>query len=279
MSLFEAIVLGLVQGITEFLPISSTAHLRIIPALLKLIDPNHSWDDPGAAASAVIQLGTLAAVLVYFRHDIWVITSAFIRSLARRAPLATHESRLAWYIGAGTIPIVVGGLVFKEFITTQARSLWIMSASLIGLAILLWIAERVSSRHRQLTQVGLTDSLVVGAAQAVALIPGSSRSGTTITAGLFLGLTREAAARFSFLLSIPAVALSGLYELYEIRQELTAAASASLIVAAAIAAVSGFLAIEFLLRYLRTHTTYLFIWYRVLLGVLLLVLLQQGLVH
>jgi undecaprenyl-diphosphatase len=274
-SLLEAIVLGIVQGLTEFLPISSTAHLRIIPALAKLIDSNHHWNDPGAAASAIIQLGTLLAVLVYFRKDIGTLTVAVVRGVIRGKPMETHDARLAWYIALGTIPIVACGLLFEDLIEHQARSLWTMVSSLIGLAILLYIAEKVSSRQRDTQQVNLLDSLTVGLAQAVALIPGSSRSGTTITAGLFLGLTREAAARFSFLLSIPAVAGSGFYELYKIRHELDTVGF-NLLVATVVATVSGYLAIEFLLRYLRTHTTYVFIWYRIGLGVLLIVMLLGG---
>lgn len=275
MSLLEAIVLGIVQGLTEFLPISSTAHLRIVPALAKLVDANHHWDDPGAAASAIIQLGTLVAVLVYFRQDIGALTAAVVRGLLRGKPLETREARLAWYIALGTVPIVACGLLFEDFIEHQARSLWIMVSSLIGLAVLLFIAEKVSSRRRDIQQVNLVDSLSVGLAQAVALVPGSSRSGTTITAGLFLGLTREAAARFSFLLSIPAVAGSGLYELYKIRHDLDAV-GLNLLVATVVATVSGYGAIEFLLRYLRTHTTYVFIWYRIGLGGVLIVMLLGG---
>lgn len=276
MSFVEAIVLGLIQGLTEFLPISSTAHLRIIPALLKAADPRHCWNDPGAAASAIIQLGTLAAVLLYFWRDVIQLTRAFVRSLVVRQPLETAESRLAWYIGGATIPIVVAGWLFEDFIKTQARSLWIIAGSLIGLALLLWWGERASTHTRQLAEIRFVDAQVIGVAQALALIPGSSRSGTTITAGLFLGLGREAAARFSFLLSIPAVALSGLYELYDIRHELTAATSAPLLVATGVAALSGYAAIAFLLRYLRTHSTYLFIGYRIGLGIVVIILLVLG---
>jgi undecaprenyl-diphosphatase len=276
MSLLEAIILGIVQGLTEFLPISSTAHLRIAPALMKMADSAHQWNDPGVAASAIIQLGTLVAVLVYFRKEICVLTTAVFRDLVQGVPLETPEARLAWSIALGTVPIVVCGLLFKNFIVHQARSLWVIVSSLIGLAILLYIAEKVSSRRRGIEQVNMVDALGVGLAQAIALIPGSSRSGTTITAGLFLGLTREAAARFSFLLSIPAVTLSGLYELYEILPQLNAALGLNLLVATVMAAASGYLAIEFLLRYLRTHTTYVFIWYRIGLGLVLMVMLLKG---
>ncbi len=279
MTLVEAIVLGLVQGLTEFLPISSTAHLRIVPAVLQWLDPARPWNDPGAPASAVIQLGTLAAVLSYFWREVIELTGAFVRALARGRPCETFPARLAGMLGLGTIPIVIGGLAFEPFILTHARSLRVIIGALIGLALLLLLAERVSRRDRELRDVTARDAVLIGLAQALALIPGSSRSGTTITAGLFLGFTREAAARFSFLLSVPSVALSGLYELYAIRHQLAGAYSVSLLVATVVAGVSGYLAIEFLLRYLRTHTTYLFVVYRLALGLVLLVLLKFGLIQ
>ncbi len=278
MSLLEAIVLGLVQGLTEFLPISSTAHLRIVPAVIKLIDSGHSWNDPGAAASAIIQLGTMAAILVYFRHDILRLTVAFVTALRQRRPFDSVDARLAWYVIVGTVPIVVFGVALEEFIESEARSLWIIAGALIILALLLALAERLSSRRRALPHLTWMDAVIIGLAQAAALIPGSSRSGTTITAGLFLGLTRETAARFSFLLSIPAVAGSGLYELYRIRPALGPHLGVPLLVATGVALVSGYLAIAFLLRYLRTHTVYVFVWYRVGLGLLLLALLVEGLI-
>ncbi len=279
MTLLEAIVLGLVQGLTEFLPISSTAHLRIVPALLKWFDPTRPWNDPGAAASAVIQLGTLAAVLGYFRREVSELTRALLRALLRGRPTETFSARLAWMIGVGTIPILIGGVACEPFILTHARSLWVIAGALIGLALLLLWAERVSPRRRELEEVTVRDAVLIGIAQALALIPGSSRSGTTITAGLFLGFTREAAARFSFLLSIPSVAASGLYELYAIRHQLLGTFRLSLLVATLVAGVSGYLAIGFLLRYLRTHSTSLFIVYRLVLGVLLLVLVKLGLIR
>jgi undecaprenyl-diphosphatase len=279
MTLVEAIVLGLVQGLTEFLPISSTAHLRIVPAVLHRLDPARPWNDPGAPASAVIQLGTLAAVLGYFWREVIELTGAFVRALARGRPCETFPARLAWMLGLGTIPIVIGGLACEPLILTHARSLRVIIGALIGLALLLLLAERVSRRDRELRDVTARDAVLIGLAQALALIPGASRSGTTITAGLFLGFTREAAARFSFLLSIPSVALSGLYELYAIRHQLAGAYSVSLLVATVVAGVSGYLAIEFLLRYLRTHTTYLFVVYRLTLGLVLLVLLKFGLIQ
>jgi undecaprenyl-diphosphatase len=264
-TLIEAIILGIVQGLTEFLPISSTAHLRIVPALL-------GWADPGAATSAIIQLGTMLAIVAFFRRDILRLFQAFVRGLVRRQPFEEFESRLAWYIAVGTIPVGILGLLFKNFIETSARSLYLIAASLIILALILALAERISARRRDTSTITFGDSIIVGFAQALALIPGSSRSGTTITAALFLGFTREAAARFSFLLSIPAVVASGLFELFEVRHSLTGLGALDLSVATLVSAVTGYAAIAFLLRYLRTHTTYVFIWYRIFIGVVVFLL-------
>ncbi|MBL9039082.1 MAG: undecaprenyl-diphosphatase UppP [Archangium sp.] len=270
MTALEAVVLGLVQGLTEFLPISSTAHLRIIPALL-------GWDDPGAAYSAVIQLGTTAAVLVYFAGDLRRLTVAFVKGLMARAPLATPDSRLAWCVGVGTLPIGVLGLLFKRTIETSARSLYVIAASLIVLAIVLFIVERRAKFTRPLSEVTLRDGVIIGLWQALALIPGSSRSGTTLTGGLSLGFTREAAARCSFLLSIPATTLAGLLKLKDVIREPDAASSAGLLaLGTAVAFVTGLAAIWGLLRYLRTRSTLVFIAYRVLLGLSLFVLLGAG---
>ncbi len=269
MTLLEAIVLGLVQGFTEFLPISSTAHLRLVPSLL-------GWGDPGAAASAIIQLGTMVAVVMFFRREIVDLLKAFFRGILAGKPFEAFEVRLVWYIGVGTIPVGVFGFLFRNQIATSVRSLHIIAGSLILLALILALAERISGFRRGFDSLTLSDGIVVGLAQALALVPGSSRSGTTITAGLFLGLTREAAARFSFLLSIPAVIASGLFEMYEVRHSLTGVTAINLFVAAAVSAVSGYAAIAFLLRYLRTHTTFVFIWYRILLGGLIFLLLFLG---
>jgi undecaprenyl-diphosphatase len=270
-SLLQAIVLGLVQGLTEFIPISSTAHLRIVPAML-------GWPDPGAAASAVIQLGTLLAVVIYFFRDTVRMTVGFFRGLARRQPFADPDSRLAWYVIIGTIPVSVFGLLFKDFIETGARNLWLIASSLIAIALLLvvaeWYAKRVSLRP--IEEVNLSDGIAVGFGQALALIPGMSRSGSTIMVGLFRGLSHAAAARFSFLLSIPAILLSGLFEWYVEREHLAAVGWAPMLVAVAISFASGWASIWFLLRYLKTHTTAIFIYYRIALGVLILVLLFYG---
>jgi len=270
MTVVQAITLGLVQGITEFLPISSIAHLRVVPALL-------GWSDPGAAFSAVIQLGTLAAVLVYFASDMRIMARAVLRGLADGRPWASQEARLAWFILLGTLPIGVCGLAFKRYIVGELRSLYVIAGSLIVLGILLWVAEKKASFRREVKDIGWMDSQLIGLAQALALIPGSSRSGTTMTAAMFLGLTREAAARFSFLLGIPAIGAAGLFELQDLlKHGLGSAGLTSLMIGILTSALSGYLAIDLLLRYLRTRTTYVFVWYRIGLGLLLLGLLTAG---
>jgi undecaprenyl-diphosphatase len=270
MTLLEAGVLGVVQGVTEFLPISSIAHLRVVPALL-------GWDDPGAAFSAVIQLGTLLAVLVYFAADVRAIVQAAVRGLFSGQAWGSQEARLAWFIVIGTFPIGICGLAFKKHIEGGWRSLYVIAGSLIVLGVLLWWAERRAAFRRDIAEVGWLDSQLIGLAQAVALIPGSSRSGTTMTAAMFLGLTREAAARFSFLLGIPAIGAAGVFELRELfKPGAGEAGLAALVVATVTSAVSGYLAIDLLLRYLRRNTTLVFVWYRIGLGVLLLVLLAVG---
>ncbi|MEO8216361.1 MAG: undecaprenyl-diphosphatase UppP [Acidobacteriota bacterium] len=271
MTTIQALVLGLVQGLTEFLPVSSTAHLRIVPALL-------GWPDPGAAASAVIQFGTLLAVIIYFARDLMEMSGAFLRGLISMKPFQDPQSRLAWFLIIGTVPIAVIGLLFKHFIETTARGLWIIASSLIFLAIILLIAEAYAKKKgnpRTVEDVDLRDTLAVGFGQCLALIPGMSRSGTTIMAGLFRGLTHEAAARFSFLLSIPAVGASGLLELVSERKHLAELGWFSIAVAVFVAFLTGWASIWFLLRYLKTHTTGIFIYYRIALGLLIMVLLSS----
>jgi undecaprenyl-diphosphatase len=269
MNIFEAIVLGLVQGLTEFLPISSTAHLRIAPELF-------GWPDPGAAFSAVIQLGTVAAVILYFWKDVLSLSVAWVKSVRNRNPLETTESRLAWFVILGTIPICVFGLLFKRLVENQLRSLYVISGSLIVLALILFLAEKLARHRRTLSEMTWRDGLVVGLWQALALIPGSSRSGTTLTGGLFLGLKREDAARFSFLLSIPATGLAGLFELKHLLQAEERPSLWMLAVGTVVAFVSGMGAIAGLLRYLRTRTTQVFVVYRLVLGITLLWLLNAG---
>jgi undecaprenyl-diphosphatase len=269
MGLLRAAVLGLVQGITEFLPISSTAHLRITPELF-------GWPDPGAAFDAIIQLGTVAAVLVFFRRDIVQLLRAWVEGLRRREPFATTESRLAWFVLVGTLPVVVFGFAFKHAIETSLRSLYVVATSMIVLALVLAAAEWTARHARRLQDMNWTDGWVIGFWQALALIPGSSRSGTTLTGGLWRGLRREDAARYSFLLSIPATTAAGLFELRHLRHASTPFTGAELVVAAVVAFVSGMLAIGGLLRYLRTRTTFVFVVYRLCLGALLLLLLHAG---
>ncbi len=278
MDWIEIIVLAIVQGLTEFIPISSTAHLRIVPALL-------GWKDPGAALSAVIQIGTLVAVLWYFWRDVVRILAAMLADLRRGKLATTHDARLGWMIAAGTLPIIVCGLVFREQIKTTLRSLYVMSAALAGVALLLALAEWAIRRRsdaglagRDVDQVGWRDAIVVGFAQAAALVPGTSRSGATILGGLCCGLTREAAARFSFLLSIPAVFAAGVFELIEARKDLLASSSdvAKLSVALVVTAAVGYATIPWLLYYLRRRTMFVFIVYRLALAGLLLALLAGG---
>jgi undecaprenyl-diphosphatase len=267
-SAFEAIILGIVQGLTEFLPISSTAHLRIVPAFA-------GWDDPGAAFTAVVQLGTMAAVLLYFRADLWRIGRASLAGLRDRRARGSTDARLGLYIVLGTVPIAVFGLIFKDQIENGARDLTLIGSALIALGLLLLAAERVATHRRGLEDLRARDGWVIGLAQAAALVPGVSRSGATLTAGLFLDIERVAAARYSFLLSVPAVVLSGLFELRHVGDGRHAAALPTAIATLA-AFVVGYASIAFLLRYLTSHTTVLFVVYRVLLGAVVLALVAAG---
>ena len=279
MNIFESIILGIVQGITEFLPISSTGHLTLAGKAMGLISESHP--ERWTSFIAVIQLGTLASVLVYFREDIKNILTAFFRENAferRSYREQSLYSRLGWLIIIGTIPVVVIGLLFKAQIEgVFTKNLYVIAVSLIALAVLLAVAEKVASHKKEISEVGWLDALVVGIAQAFALIPGSSRSGTTLTGGLFMGMNREAAARFSFLLSIPAIFASGLLELYEaLKMGIDSIGAVNYIVATVVSGISGYCAIDFLLKYLRKNTTFLFVYYRIALGALILGLLATG---
>jgi len=278
MNLFEAVILGIVQGLTEFLPISSTAHLRIIPALA-------GWKDPGAAFTAIVQIGTLAAVLIYFFRDITAIVREVVSGIVKGRPLGTQEAKMGWMIAAGTIPIVVFGLLFKTEIETSLRSLYWISGALIGLALLLTIAEkRMKNRLSQgatmksMENIGWKDALMIGLIQSIALIPGSSRSGVTITGGLFLNLSRETAARFSFLLSLPSVLAAGVFQLYKSWDMIISSPDnlIAIIVATIVSGIVGYASIAFLLNYLKSHTTSVFIIYRLLLGSGILIMLASG---
>ena len=272
MSLFYSILLGIIQGITEFLPVSSTAHLTIAGSLLGLINPDRP--EEWTAFIAVIQIGTMAAVIIYFFKDLVEIVEGFFVDGIRYVQSPSNglgRARMGWYIILGTLPVAVIGLAFRKIIEgTLTKSLTVIGISAIVLALILWLAERVGSRKKEMANVTWLDSLIVGFAQSLALIPGSSRSGTTITAGLFLGITRSDAARFSFLLSVPAVFASGMLELYEMRHFMHDLGIMNVVVATLVSGIVGYASIAFLLRYLKTHTTYVFIFYRIALGVLLL---------
>lgn len=271
MNLIEAVVLGIVQGLTEFLPISSSGHLRIAPALL-------GWDDPGTAFTAVVQLGTMAAVLTYFWADLWRIALAWVRSLGHRAAPDELDARLGWYLIVATIPISVFGLAFSDQIESGARDLRLVASALIFFGLLLQVADRRGTKTKSLAELNHRDGMAIGLAQTLALIPGVSRSGATITAGFLAGYRRSDAARFSFLLSIPAVVLSGLYKL----RDLTTGEGAGLgatVLATVMAFVVGYASIAWLLRWLTSHSTAIFVVYRVALGALLWLLIALGTLH
>ena len=267
--IIEGILYGIIQGLTEFIPISSTAHIRVIPALLH-------WDDPGAAYTAVIQIGTLIATLIYFRHDIGELITGFFRALKTRDFITEPYARLSMLIIVGTIPISILGLTLKKYIEGDFRGLYVVAASLIVFAVVLFVAEKMASKKKDLKEITVWDGIIIGFAQAVALIPGASRSGVTITAGLFSGLKRETAARYSFLLSIPAVALSGVYELFSKRAELLHENAIGLIVSTLVSGIVGYMAIAFLINYLKTRSNLIFIIYRIALGLIIIALLSAG---
>jgi undecaprenyl-diphosphatase len=267
--LLKAVVLGTLQGLTEFLPISSSAHLRIFPELL-------GWGDPGAAFTAVIQIGTELAVLIYFRKDIWRIGSAWVRSLYRPEYRGQLDARMGWFIIIGSLPIVVLGVILKDVIERDFRNLWITGTTLVVMGIVLGIADRFSSNDRQIKHLSLRDAVLMGVAQACALVPGVSRSGATISMGRFLGYEREAATRYAFLLAIPAVVGAGLFELKEIPHGDNAYGWGPTIVATVVSFVVGYAAIAWLLRYVSTRSYTPFVIYRVALGSATLLLLATG---
>jgi undecaprenyl-diphosphatase len=272
MNLLHALVLGIVQGLTEFLPVSSSAHQRIVPALL-------GWEDPGAAFTAVTQLGTELAVLLYFRTDLWRIATKWLRALRDPSLRRDTDVLVGWYIIVATIPIGILGFIFKDQIETGARDLVLIATVLIVFALLLYYADRVSRRTRTVADLSVRDGILIGLAQSAALVPGVSRSGATITAGLLLGLERAAAARFSFLLAIPAVVASGLFELKDVvggSGDNGSESAAAVALATVVAFVVGYATIAWLLRYLATHTVTLFAGYRVALGALVLILVAAG---
>lgn len=280
MNLLESIILGIVQGLTEFLPISSTGHLTLAGKFMNLISSEHP--EQWTAFIAVIQLGTMLAVLVYFWKDLISIIKDFINdNIIKRISYSNQQvnSKLGWLIIIGTIPVVIIGLTFKDVIEgALTKNLYIIAASLIVLALILALAEKTAKFKKNIENVTILDSIIIGVAQALSLIPGSSRSGTTITAGLFVGLNREAAARFSFLLSIPAVLASGVLQLYEAVEFLNKAMAVNIIVATIVSGISGYLAIDFLLKFLKKNSTFLFIYYRIGLGIIIFILLFNNII-
>ncbi|MCJ1687359.1 undecaprenyl-diphosphate phosphatase [Rathayibacter sp. VKM Ac-2927] len=279
MGLLEALILGLVQGLTEFLPISSSAHLRIVSELL----PGLDGKDTGAAFTAITQLGTETAVIIYFWRDIVKIVSGWCRSLVGKVPRTDANARMGWLIIIGSLPIIVLGLLFQDQIETTLRSLWVVATTLIVFGILLGVADAVGAKKRRLRDLNGRDGLIFGGAQALALVPGVSRSGGTITAGLFMGYERKAAARYSFLLAIPAVFGSGLYQLYksisdpEILPNQIQVGGLETLVATIVAFVVGFVVIAFFMSYISRRSFLPFVIYRIVLGVVLMVALSTGL--
>ena len=266
MALWFAALLGLVQGLTEFIPVSSTAHLRVVPALL-------GQPDPGAAYTAVIQLGTLLAVLIYFAKDLAHLPAAMFREPG------TFEGRLPWLLAVGTLPIVVFGLLLKKHIEGDLRSLYVIATALVGVGIVMVIVDRIAAgrtEFRPLSSLTMMDALLVGLAQTCALVPGVSRSGATICMILMLGFTRSDSARFSFLLSIPAIAGAGLFEAKDAFRQLGTSAIPALAVGTAVAAVTGYASIAWLIRFLGTNNLLGFAIYRIACGAALLASLAAG---
>jgi len=275
LSVIEAVILGLIQGLTEFLPISSTGHLTLTGKIMGVISKDHP--EQWTAFIAVIQLGTLLAVLVYFRVEIWKIIVDFLRdNLTRRKKYdeQTLYSKLGWLIIIGSIPVGIIGLGFKDFIEGAfTKNLYVISGSLIIFALVLAYAEKIGKFKKDMKDITWKDALIIGAFQSLALIPGSSRSGSTITGGLFTGLKRDVAAKFSFLLGIPAILASGLLEFYQSLNFLDSDGMVNLIVATAVSAISGYFAIDFLLKYLKVHSTRVFISYRIAIALVILYLI------
>lgn len=301
LSYLQALILGLVQGITEFLPVSSTAHMRILPALLNHF--NHAWpNDTGAAFSAIVQLGPIVGIIAYFRKDLARYVAGVVRSLKQGQlfPKGDTDARLGWYALLATVPLVIAGLALENKVDGEYRNLYFIAGALIVLALILLVAEIVSKRTRKLESLTFGEAMGIGLAQALALVPGASRSGITITAGLFLGLEREEAARFSFLLSIPAITLAGVYKLLKtllpqyfgeathaagvaavkaVSPDLSAVAGPYLF-AAVVAGIFAFIVVRWLLGYLsdEKHSTMPFIIYRIVLGIALIYLVHLGIV-
>jgi len=274
-SAMEAVVLGIVQGLTEFLPISSSAHLRIVPALLH-------WQDPGVAYDAVIQLGSVLAVIAYFSGDLWKIATGALKGVNER-DFAAQDVRIAGAILLGTIPIGILGIFLKHLIEqpdSPIRSVTVVGVASIVMGLLLVLAEKLASHKRTIDSIGARDGLFVGIGQCMALIPGCSRSGSTLTVAMLLGLKRADAARFSFLLGIPAITLSGLLELIHMKEVgLAGDAITTLVIGFVVSAVVSYAAIAWLLKYLQSHSTWVFVIYRLLFGTAVLLLGANGIIH
>lgn len=264
----QAVILGILQGLTEFLPISSSAHLLVFSQLF-------GWTDPGAAFTAVTQIGTESAVLIYFARDIARILKAWFGQFAHPETRSDPDVRMGWLVIVGTLPIGILGLVFATQIETVARNLYLVSFTLIGFGLVLGLADRLASSTKGLERLSVRDGLVFGACQALALIPGVSRSGATISGGLFMGYTREAATRYAFLLAIPAVLASGLFQALDIGSD-PAVAWGPTIAATVIAFGVGYAVIAWLIRYVSTRSYMPFVVYRIALGTVVLVLLLTG---
>lgn len=272
---FEALVLGIVQGLTEFLPISSTAHLKVIPVVF-------GWGDPGVAFTAVIQLGSIAAVLWYFWNDLTEVVRGSVTAIVRK-DYESREFQIALGIVLGSLPIIIGGLLIKilipDFDNSPIRSLAAIGCASIFMGLLLGLAEKFGRRKRDYNSIELKDGILMGLAQAIALIPGCSRSGSTMTAGLFIGLERAAAARFSFLLGIPAITLAGLVEMKDAIKQIPEAGPLPLIVGIVSAGVVSYASIAWLLKFLQTQNTWLFVWYRLLFGMVILGAILTGILQ
>jgi undecaprenyl-diphosphatase len=275
LSWLQMAVLGVIQGITELLPISSTAHLRVIPGIL-------GWRDPGSAFSAAMQLASFAAVIAYFRKDIGNFGGATLRAVSSR-DFGSHDFRVVLGILLGTIPLALAGLLLRSVLNgchSPMRGLLVVGAASIVMAALLGVAEKWARHRRTFAQITLRDGIIVGFAQAFALIPGVSRSGATLTAGLFCGMERETAARFSFLLGLPAVTLAGLFELRVLlKAGLSSDGWMTLFIGLAFASVTAFVAIYGLLRYLERRSTWIFVWYRLAFGIAIVAAVAMGYLH
>ncbi|MBU2505703.1 MAG: undecaprenyl-diphosphatase UppP [Bacteroidetes bacterium] len=281
MTIFEAFLLGIIQGLTEFLPISSTGHLTVAGKLFGLISPDQP--ERWTAFIAVIQMGTLFAIIIYFWNDLWQILIDFFKENIihpKKFANQNSNSKLGWLIILGSIPVAVIGLGFKDIIEgSLTKNLYVIAGSLILLALVLALAEKVGKFTKDIKDLGWKDALIIGIGQSFALIPGSSRSGTTITAGMFVGLKRDTAAKFSFLLSVPAIFGSGLLEFFESLKYIDSGGMLNLIVATIAAAVSGYLTIAFLLNYLKKNSTHIFIYYRIALGIAIITLITTNIIN